>query len=101
MPNHDPLCQATVFKVFSINGGPPQLDCPDCALIARVREDAKGRSKQRIVDEARFNYERGLSAAREAVAATKYHGDKPLCRCGGCHANNTATAAIDALKEES
>jgi hypothetical protein len=46
MPNHDPLCQATVFKVFSINGGPLQLDCPDCVIIARVREDERGRVRE-------------------------------------------------------
>lgn len=41
--------------------------------------------------------DRVLAEAIEAGRRTKYHGDKPKCRCGGCHANDTYTAAIESL----
>jgi hypothetical protein len=77
-----------------------QCECHQLrACEARVRDRLLGMTG--TMDAYRAGKSAALGDAREAVAATKCHGDKPLCRCGGCHANNTATATIDALRGES
>ena len=99
--NHDPLCRRAKIMESLMEG------CPECDLIARVREDERMiRQEEKRVsfmegqETCALSYRKALRDAIDAARTTKYHGDKPLCRCGGCHANNTAVAAIEALGED-
>ena len=87
MSDHDPLCRrAQITEVF-------MEGCPECAFIAKVREDQSCKCKF-------WNgYAAGLDAARDAVAALSFD---PLSRDQGPAATQRqALAAIDALRGES
>ena len=85
MSDHDPLCRrAQITEVF-------MEGCPECAFIAKVREDQSCKCKF-------WNgYSAALDAARDAVVAA-------VTRRGGYHSaaeyEAAALAAIDALTKE-
>ena len=87
MSDHDPLCRRAQITEGFMEG------CPECAFIAKVREDQSCKCKF-------WNgYAAALDAARGAVAAVEMGGEH-FWSVGFRDGITIALAAIDALLKE-
>ena len=83
MSDHDPLCRRAKIMESLMEG------CPECALIARVREDTACKCK------FWSGFTDGVKAARDAVEAIPTSAFDI-----GIVSKDDALAAIDALPKE-
>ena len=97
---HDPMCRRAKITEVLMEG------CPECALIAAVREDEKQRLDQAsfILDDgnpyAEVYRKSRAAALRDAVAVMREHHPKCTEPCGMCAEWDEAINDIEALGDE-
>ena len=68
--NHDPMCRRAKIMELLMEG------CPECDLIARVREDERGKTRgEYLALAAKDSLEVRAAALRDAIAAVESRED--------------------------